>query len=560
MALTKEEYIKRVKEKNPAIQIASEFKGANNPIQYICPNCHEVKEIKRAVELYTKKYKSCSNCQGSLRTMSEEDYLKRVKEINSHIEIVSEFKGTRKPIQYICPNCNKVKELKRADQLYNNKMKSCFDCQGSLRMMSEEDYLKRVKEINPHIQIVSEFEGTAKPIQYICPHCHEVNEIKSADNLYNYQINSCSNCKHLTQKSYLKRVKEINPHIQVVSKFKGTEKPIQYICPNCNEVKEVKRAQHLYNYQMNSCYDCKGLTDEEYLKRVKEVNPHLQIVSEFNGTQKPIQYICPNCYEVKTIKKAEQLYTRQMNSCKDCKEISKENYLNRVKEINPHIEIVSEFKGAQKPIQYICPNCYEVKELKRAEQLYNNKMNSCNDCKGLTEEEYLNRVKEINPHIKVVSEFKGTYNSIQYICPNCHEIKTVKQARYLYIAPNYVCPTCSGSISMGERTTQQVLEELNLAFETQKTFEDLKDKTYLRFDFYLPDDNICIEYQGKQHYEPIDYFGGEEGFKEQLKRDNLKRQFCKENNIKLIEIPYDETDIKEFLMNELNKENLKIVA
>lgn len=56
--------------------------------------------------------------------------------------------------------------------------------------------------------------------------------------------------------------------------------------------------------------------------------------------------------------------------------------------------------------------------------------------------------------------------------------------------------------------------------------------------FYLTDYNLAIEYQGEQHYRPIDYFGGKEKFEVQQKRDNIKRDYCKNNNINLLEIPY----------------------
>ena len=57
---------------------------------------------------------------------------------------------------------------------------------------------------------------------------------------------------------------------------------------------------------------------------------------------------------------------------------------------------------------------------------------------------------------------------------------------------------------------------------------------------------MCIEYQGIQHYTPIDFFGGENSFIELKNRDKIKRNFCKENNITLIEIKYDE-DVRERL-------------
>ena len=63
----------------------------------------------------------------------------------------------------------------------------------------------------------------------------------------------------------------------------------------------------------------------------------------------------------------------------------------------------------------------------------------------------------------------------------------------------------------------------------------------MRFDFAIIKDKelIClIEYQGKQHYDSLDFFGGENALKKQKKYDDLKREYCRNNNIKLIEIPY----------------------
>ena len=58
------------------------------------------------------------------------------------------------------------------------------------------------------------------------------------------------------------------------------------------------------------------------------------------------------------------------------------------------------------------------------------------------------------------------------------------------------------------------------------------------FDFYLTDYNICIEYQGIQHYKPIEYFGGEETFKIQQEHDRRKKNYAQKHNINLLEIWY----------------------
>lgn len=58
-------------------------------------------------------------------------------------------------------------------------------------------------------------------------------------------------------------------------------------------------------------------------------------------------------------------------------------------------------------------------------------------------------------------------------------------------------------------------------------------------DVYIPSLNVAIEYQGRQHYEPLEIFGGEENFKIQQHRDIKKKQLCAENGVKLIEWKYD---------------------
>lgn len=100
--------------------------------------------------------------------------------------------------------------------------------------------------------------------------------------------------------------------------------------------------------------------------------------------------------------------------------------------------------------------------------------------------------------------------------------------------------------SSGEILVGKYLMSEHIKYETQKTFKKCRHINLLRFDFYLPKYKICIEVNGKQHYEPIEYFGGKERFETQRIRDNIKRKFCEENNIKLLEIPYWEMENKTY--------------
>ncbi len=112
------------------------------------------------------------------------------------------------------------------------------------------------------------------------------------------------------------------------------------------------------------------------------------------------------------------------------------------------------------------------------------------------------------------------------------------------------CSKCLSS--RGENTIRLILQELKIDFEEQKTFDDLIYKRRLKCDFFLPNENIVIEYNGLQHYDPIPIFGGLKGLKEGQKRDLIKYKYLSENNIILIIVRYDNTDIKSYLKNKLN--------
>lgn len=102
--------------------------------------------------------------------------------------------------------------------------------------------------------------------------------------------------------------------------------------------------------------------------------------------------------------------------------------------------------------------------------------------------------------------------------------------------------SCGCKKSKGEQIIATILNDNNILFEKEYYFEDLKTKDghYLRFDFKI--ENVLIEYQGIQHYKAVNFFGGEEQFKIQQKYDNMKRQYCKEHGLILIEIPYYDID------------------
>lgn len=100
--------------------------------------------------------------------------------------------------------------------------------------------------------------------------------------------------------------------------------------------------------------------------------------------------------------------------------------------------------------------------------------------------------------------------------------------------------------SKGEDFIEDWLLNHNIKFIQQKSFDGCKYKQKLNFDFYIPSKNICIEYDGEFHFQPIrksKSMTEEQAIKnleESKIRDNIKNEFCKNNGINLIRIKYDE--------------------
>lgn len=91
--------------------------------------------------------------------------------------------------------------------------------------------------------------------------------------------------------------------------------------------------------------------------------------------------------------------------------------------------------------------------------------------------------------------------------------------------------------STGEKIIQKLLKENNIPFEKQKKFTSCRDKLPLPFDFYI-NNQYLVEFDGIQHFEPIEFFEQTQTFEILKKHDIIKNNWCKDNNIPLIRIPY----------------------
>lgn len=109
-------------------------------------------------------------------------------------------------------------------------------------------------------------------------------------------------------------------------------------------------------------------------------------------------------------------------------------------------------------------------------------------------------------------------------------------------------------MSKGEDKIIQILQKEKIKFEREKSFKDLKNGAF-KFDFYIPDKEICIEFDGAQHFKKVDFFQRQRtDFLLYQENDRRKNSYCLANNIKLYRIPFwEEDEINSF--NDILKES-----
>lgn len=277
-------------------------------------------------------------------------------------------------------------------------------------------------------------------------------------------------------------------------------------------------------------------TNEEFTEEINDlVGTDYTFLEEYKGGTTKIDVkhnVCGTIYPV------EPKAFLQGNRCIECnpyrrkttEEFKKEVY----KLVNDTYSVESEYIGHHKSVIMKHRECDEPYPVAPSDFLKGRRCKRCYfNSKMKTNEEWLAQVRELTAEEYIFLEtYKGDNKKLKYkhSCGGVH-----------HVTPNNFingtrCTICKESI--GEANIRRVLEEYNVQFTCQKSFDGLIYVKPLTYDFYLLGMNIAIEYQGIQHYEPVDYFGGLPSFEKQLIKDKIKLNYATSNGITLVEVPY----------------------
>lgn len=344
------------------------------------------------------------------------------------------------------------------------------------------------------------------------------------------------------------------------SEYVNSDTKVCIICPKHGEFWQ-RPYKHLDGQGCPKCSKKHKYTTEEWVEEAKKIHPHKNYdFSNVNyvNNRKKVRIICPEHGEF-NIRPNDFLNGQ---GCKLCgieknrleKTSNTKEFIKKAKKIHgdKYDYLKVEYKNNSTKVCIICPEHGEFWQIPNAHL----NGNGCKFC--AIEKRSEQRRLKLTDFIKkssAIHNAKYDYSKVNYknnetkVCIICPEHGEFWQTPHAHLN-GQGCPKCCRS-TMEERVSI-ILEDNSIRYKPQKTFPWLKNKNKLRLDFYLPDYNIAIECQGRQHFEVVESFGGLEALKYTQNNDTIKKKLCEENNVRIYYITYKE-DVSEKMNNLLNK-------
>ncbi len=394
------------------------------------------------------------------------------------------------------------------------------------------------------------------PIEIICPSHGIFSKIPDSFLTSKNGCNKCSGYGNINIDEFIKKsLYKFNnkyDYSLIQKEYLTTFEIIQIICP-IHGITEQTPTSHLNSkYGCLKCSGLNSLTIEDFIEKSSELhnNKFDYSLVEYKNNRTKVKIICPNHGEFQQIPQSHL----NGNGCEKCglentaklatkttKDFIEESNLVHK---NKYDYSLTEYKKSNQKVKIICPIHGEFEQMGYGHLAGK----GCNKCRYIKKEIDVfiteANTKHSNKFNYSLVEYNGDKKKVKIICSTHGEFEQTPRSHL----SGSGCPTCTET--KGEESIRIFLETNNINFEQEKKFDTLKDKSYLYYDFYLPKHNTCIEFDGKQHFEPIKYFGGEKTFLETIKRDNIKNQYCEDNNIKLLRISYKEKNKIETILSK----------
>lgn len=365
--------------------------------------------------------------------------------------------------------------------------------------------------------------------------------------------------KKSTTKQFIEKAKLIhhNKYDYSLVKYINNKTKVKIICPVHN-IFEQTPSSHLSG---NGCPYCAGKNNNSFsfIEKVKTLFPNYDYSKTvYKKAREKCVFICPTHGEF--LQTPDNLLHK--HGCPKCgalkrnknKRSNTKEFISKANKIhhNKYDYSLVNYINAKTKIKIVCP-VHGVFEQIPTKHLSGQ---GCPECgKAAISQKSFLTTKQFIEKAKLIHGDKYDYSLVNYIdtktkvkiiCPIHGIFEQTPEIHLMHCG----CQKCSSY--KGEEEITKILKNNNIKFIQQYRFEDCKDKNTLPFDFYLPDYNLVIEFQGNQHYDcKAFFFGSYDDFLLLKHHDWLKRKYCRVNNINYLAIKYSELKNIESIISKI---------
>ena len=353
-------------------------------------------------------------------------------------------------------------------------------------------------------------------------------------------------------KEFIEKAKKIHGNKYDYSKvnYVNNHTKVEIICPEHGSFFQIPNS-HLAS---RGCPKCSGnvrKTTEQFIEEAKKAHGNKYDYSLVNyvNIHTKVKIVCP---EHGIFEQGPLDHLRGVN-CPKCgrinagisKKRTTEQFIEEAKKVHgdKYDYSLVNYINSHTKVKIVCPEHGIFEQTPENHFLNKQGCAICAKRVRKTTEQFIEEAKKVHGNKYDYSKvnYVNAHTKVEIKCNICNSIFTQAPHEHL---KGKGC-SCSKQ-SHGEKEIEKFLKENDIIYSAEKIFLHCRDEKPLPFDFYLSELNIAIEYQGIQHYKPIEIWGGEKQLHLQRHHDWLKRKYCRDNNITLIAISYTE-DIEEKL-------------
>jgi hypothetical protein len=479
-----------------------------------------------------------------------------VTELGNGDKLIStEYIDNTNPIEIQCHNCNKPYTIKLTNFMRTNSR--CNFCFG---IGNKYGYLevKNLIEANGDKLLSTEYVSIHDKLEILCNNNH----IYTQPLIYYNQGSRCVECKNSEKVGKMSMIRHTYASVKKYIEVENNDilHSLTYVkmkdfldieCGKCHNRCNIT----YWNYKNGTkCRKCSGLDylNIDYIKNeISQLRGDLIMSTEYINDKLPLKVICFKCTNEFTMC---YRYLKKGSSCPLCSDKSTRPWtFEEVKQIienDNNILISTEYKNCHEKLIIQCGGCENEYMMRLNHYIKGSRCKICNTEQIKADRrlsyEYVKKYIEDDDEKLISTTYENTNSHLDVQCNKCTQIYKVC---FNSFRCNVRCPKCYSSISKGEEKILNFLNEKGIIHKQQAKLPGCAHKNILKFDFYIKDLNLAIEFQGQQHYKAVDLFGGVKSFEELQIRDKIKVDYCRKNKIGLLIIPYWDYKNIHFLLN-----------